>query len=256
MSVTRISRQRHAAVLLAIGSFAAVAAGVATSSRVALAQSAAPVADRTIWDGVYSDAQADRGTQPFQQSCANCHAMTAGGNRPLVGKDFLDGFMQKSVADLLSYVQASMPNGRGNSLPPATYNDIVAYMLKANGFPSTTADLSADTARGVRIAPKDGSSVLPNGALVRIVGCLLPKNGAPDWVLGNATAPVRIDKTGATADDATVALGANTTALKFVLTRLDGFVGRRVSASGFLIGEGGSGGLNVSTVSRVADTCP
>jgi alcohol dehydrogenase (cytochrome c) len=251
MSVTPFRR----AVLLA-----AATALFITSTSVILAQAPAPaagsVADRTIWEGVYSDAQAERGTQPFQQSCANCHAMTAGGNRPLVGKDFLDGFMQKSVADLLSYVQASMPNGRGNSLPAATYNDIVAYMLKANGFPATTAELSPDTARGVRIAPKDGSSVLPNGALVRVVGCLLPKNGAPDWTVANATAPVRIDKAGATADDATVALGANSTTLKFVLTRLDGYVGQRVSVSGFLIGDGGVGGLNVSTVSRAAATCP
>jgi hypothetical protein len=44
--------------------------------------------------------------------------------------------------------------------------------------------------------------------------------------------------------------------LKFVLTRLDSFVGQRMSASGLLIGAGGADGINVTTVSRVADTCP
>lgn len=227
-----------------------------TSVAVALAQGQPPTGGKTIWDGVYSEAQAERGLQPFEQSCANCHAMVAGGNRSLVGKDFLDSFMQKSVADLVSYVTTSMPNGRGNSLPAATYHDIVAYMLKANGFPSTTADLSLETAQGVRIAPKDGSTVLPNGALVRVVGCLLPKAGAADWTIANATAPARVEKGGADAGDSTVALGTSTVVLKFVLTRLDGFVGQRVSVSGFLIGDGGTGGINVSTVSRVAPTCP
>jgi mono/diheme cytochrome c family protein len=249
MFVTRPPR-RHRALLLATGlSFVASLATV-------LAQGQAPAPGKTVWDGVYSEAQAQRGMQPFEQSCANCHAMTATGNRPLVGKDFLDGFMQKSVADLVSYVTVSMPNGRGNSLPAATYHDIVAYMLKANGFPPTSADLSPDTARDVRIAPKDGSTVLPNGALVRVVGCLLPKGGAADWTLANVTAPVRVDKPGADAGDATVALGTGTTPLKFVLTRLDGFVGQRVSVGGFLIGDGGSGGINVSAVTRVSETCP
>lgn len=220
----------------------------------ALARAQGPAA-QTIWDGVYSDAQAARGMQPFEQHCATCHSVTPEGNRSLVGKAFMDGFTQKSAADLLGYVATSMPNGRGGSLPQATYNDIVAYMLKANGFPSTTTELTPETARGVRIAPKDGSGLLPAGALVRIVGCLGPKTGA-DWIVTSATAPRRAEKAGPDADDATVALGDGNTALKFVLTRLDQLVGRRVSVSGFLIEDGGTGGINVSTVSRVADTCP
>ena len=44
--------------------------------------------------------------------------------------------------------------------------------------------------------------------------------------------------------------------LKFVLTRLDAFVGQRMSVSGILIGAGGADGINVSTVNRVGDTCP
>ena len=44
--------------------------------------------------------------------------------------------------------------------------------------------------------------------------------------------------------------------LKFVLSRLDSYVGQRMSASGLLIGTGGADGLNVSSVSRVAQTCP
>ena len=56
--------------------------------------------------------------------------------------------------------------------------------------------------------------------------------------------------------DATVALGTRTMPLKFVLTKLDSFVGQRMSVSGMLIGTGGVDGINVAVVNRVAGTCP
>ncbi len=87
-----------------------------------------------------------------------------------------------------------------------------------------------------------------------MVGCLA-KSGS-DWVLTNATAPIRVERGGVGPDDATRPLGNRTTTLKFVLTRLDAYVGQRMSASGLLIGAGGADGLNVTTVSRVAETCP
>jgi len=50
--------------------------------------------------------------------------------------------------------------------------------------------------------------------------------------------------------------GDRTTTLKFVLTRLDSFVGQRMSVTGMLIGAGGANGINVTTVNRVGETCP
>jgi hypothetical protein len=67
--------------------------------------------------------------------------------------------------------------------------------------------------------------------------------------------PERIDKSVVGAQDATRPLGTRSMTLKFVLTRLDGFVGQRLSVSGILIGAGGSEGINVTTVNRVADSC-
>jgi hypothetical protein len=45
-------------------------------------------------------------------------------------------------------------------------------------------------------------------------------------------------------------------ALKFVLSRLDGFVGQKMSVTGILMGAGGVNGINVATVNRVAEACP
>jgi len=106
----------------------------------------------------------------------------------------------------------------------------------------------------VQIVPKGGAGELPANTLVSVVGCLA-RSGS-DWVLTSATAPVRIEKTGARPEDATRPLGERTTALKFVLSRLDSFVGQRLSVSGMLIGAGGADGLNVATVNRVAEACP
>jgi len=209
---------------------------------------------RTVWDGVYTDAQAERATVAFSQSCAGCHTLAAQGNGPLTGEPFWESYTQKTVGDLLTYVRTYMPNGRGGTLPASSYNDIVALMLKANGFPAGTTELAPESIGDVKILPKDGSAELPANALVRIVGCLA-RNGS-DWVLTSATSPERTDRTGAVPEDATRPLGTRTTPLKFLLTRLDSYVGQRMAVTGLLLGAGGANGVNVTTVNRVAEKCP
>jgi mono/diheme cytochrome c family protein len=214
----------------------------------------APAQGRTVWDGVYTDAQAERATAIFGSNCSNCHTLTSQGNRPLSGDKFWEGFTQKSVGDLLKFVSTSMPNNNPGTLPAASYNDLVALILKSNGFPAGTTEVTPDAVATVQIIPKDGPGELPANTLVRVVGCL-SKSGS-DWVLTSATLPERVDKTGVGPEDATRALGDRTATLKFVLTRLDPFVGQRMSVSGILLGVGGANGINVTTVSKVADTCP
>jgi hypothetical protein len=209
---------------------------------------------RTVWDGVYTEAQAARATPTFNQSCSNCHSLSPQGNRSLTGDKFWEGFTQKTVGDLLTYVKTNMPNGNGGSLSAATYNDLVALILKSNNFPAGSTDLAPESIVTVQIIPKDGPGELPANVLARVVGCLA-KTGS-DWVLTSATAPVRVDRPGVGPDDATRPLGNRTTALKFVLTRLDTFVGQRMSATGLLIGAGGADGMNVTSVSRVGESCP
>lgn len=209
---------------------------------------------RTVWDGVYTDAQAERATATFNQSCSRCHTLTSEGSRPLSGDKFWESYTQRTVGDLLTYVRTNMPNGAGGSLPAATYNDLVALILKSNGLPAGTTEVAPEAVADVQIIPKGGAGELPANTLVRVVGCLA-KSGS-DWVLTSGTAPVRTEKTGPVPEDATRPLGDRTMTLKFVLTRLDSFVGQRMSVSGILIGAGGVEGINVTTVNRVAATCP
>jgi mono/diheme cytochrome c family protein len=216
------------------------------------AQSVKP--GRTVWDGVYTDAQASRATAVFDQSCANCHTLAAAGSNSLVGDPFWKGYTQKTVADLLTYVSTNMPNGNGGSLSAGSYNDLVALILKSNGFPAGTAEVEPETSAGIAIVAKGGPGELPADTLVRVVGCLVKKGG--DWALRNATAPERIEHTGPGPQDATRALGDRTMELKFLLTRLDAYAGQRMSVTGILLGTGGADGINVTTVNRVAEACP
>lgn len=214
------------------------------------AQTGAP--RRTVWDGAYTEAQATRGMMAFGQSCAGCHALSAEGKAPLAGDSFWKSFSQKTVGDLLEYVSTNMPNGTPGSLTESTYADIVAVMLKTNGFPAGPAELGRQTVGDVAIVPKDGSTELPANALARVVGCLA-RSGS-DWVVTHATAPERAERAGG--EDAKRPLGSRTVPLKFVVTKLDALAGARVAVSGLLIGAGGVDGINVTTVNRVAEKCP
>jgi hypothetical protein len=192
----------------------------------------------------------------FGQSCSGCHALAAGGKAPLVGDQFWKSFAQKTVADLLEYVSANMPNGNPGSLSESTYGDIVALMLKSNGFPAGNTELRRDTVASVQIVPKDGSTELPAGALARVVGCLgVPVKVGGDWVITRATPPERAESASGT-EDSTRPLGSRTIALKFVVTNLFPLAGSRVAVSGLLIGAGGVDGINVTAVNRVAPKCP
>ena len=224
------------------------------TTAVITAQTAKPTGP-TVWDGVFTDAQADRASGTFSQSCERCHTLSAQGTRPLSGEKFWEGYTQKTVGDLLTFVKTNMPNGQGGTLPAPSYNDLVALILKSNGFPAGKTELTPETVANVQIIPKDGPGELPGNTLVRIVGCLAPKSDA-DWTLTSATVPQRIEKTGAVPEDATRPLGDRTMTLKFVLNRLDSFVGQRMAVTGILIGAGGVNGINVATVNRVAEACP
>jgi mono/diheme cytochrome c family protein len=221
------------------------------AASLATAQTSNP--PRTVWDGVYTESQAARGTTAFGQNCAGCHTLATEGKSPLAGEPFWKSFSQRTVGDLLDYVSTNMPNGRPGSLNESTYRDIVAAMLKSNDFPAGTTELQHDTIASVQIVPKDGRTDLPANALVRVVGCLA--RSGTDWLVTSATTPERAERA-PRGEDATRPLGSRTITLKFVLTKLDSLVGSRVAVNGLLIGAGGVDGLNVTAVNRVADKCP
>ena len=102
---------------------------------------------RTVWDGVYTDAQAERGRASYQQSCVGCHRDDLRGDNTapsLVGESFTFLWGDMEIGELSARIQKLMPPERPGSLPAQTYIDIVAFMLQKNAFPAGSVELSAD----------------------------------------------------------------------------------------------------------------
>ena len=230
--------------------FVAVASGAFVTAR------AQAPAKKSAWDGAYTKEQADRGATAFAANCTNCHGpMLEGRNaKALVGNTFWNDFSGRTVQYVLSYMSKNMPNNAPGTLDPGTYLDLTAFILSRNDLPTGTTALSAQTAADFEIISKDGPKELADKTLARVVGCLT--KGGSAWVVNNATAPERTDVSGAPADLAGRALGDRSFNLLFVLTRLDRMAGHRVAVRGLLVGEGGTGGINVTEVTDVAATCP
>ncbi len=112
-------------------------------------------AARTVWDGVYSAAQAERGAAAYLEFCASCHGedLRGGSNAPsMVGSSFYFVWNEKTLFDLFESVRTLMPSEAPNSLPRQTYLEIVAHMLELNRFPAGDAELDAEELGNILIA--------------------------------------------------------------------------------------------------------
>jgi mono/diheme cytochrome c family protein len=101
-------------------------------------------APATVWDGVYTIAQADRGAVVYKSDCASCHgdALTGVDEAPaLLGTTFLSNWNGQSVGDLVDLTRKSMPKDNENTLTRQQYVDVTAHVLRANKFPVGQAEL-------------------------------------------------------------------------------------------------------------------
>jgi mono/diheme cytochrome c family protein len=98
----------------------------------------------SVLDGVYTETQADRGAGSFGQNCAVCHGPSLGGvgEAPaLVGAQFISDFNGLTVGDLFERVRTTMPLNNPGGLSREQYADILAFVLKSNGYPAGQRDL-------------------------------------------------------------------------------------------------------------------
>ena len=104
---------------------------------------------KTVWDGVYTEAQAGRGKKLYVASCAACHqeGMQGADLAPaLKGDEFLLLWNDRSLGELVERVTTTMPQDAPGTLSAQANADIVAYMLQVNRFPTGAAELSTDAA--------------------------------------------------------------------------------------------------------------
>jgi len=110
--------------------------------------------------GLFSRSQADRGAKIYAEHCALCHGLNLEGK----GAPALSGavFQAKwadgkhTLDDLYYIIRTSMPSSAPGKLSQQQYVDLVAYILRSNGYREGEQELVANTAtlRAVTIQPQ------------------------------------------------------------------------------------------------------
>ena len=123
---------RKVAILAVLG---AAALGLA----VALA---AQTSARTVRDGVFSSAQAERGARVFESICTSCHEIAE-----FTGPGaYLEEVEGESLWQTFDFVSSEMPEDDPGSLLPTEYAAVLAYIFSVYGLPSGETDLPVDRA--------------------------------------------------------------------------------------------------------------
>ena len=138
------------------------AIAIAAFFAVVVALNAQPPS-RTVWDGVFTDAQQTRGEAIYTRECSTCHGerLRGGeGSPPLTGTEFNVNWNDKTVADLFDKIRQTMPAPpeQPGKLTPQQTIDVVAHMLSTGGYPAGGTELPADAdqLKRIRITNRGG----------------------------------------------------------------------------------------------------
>jgi quinoprotein glucose dehydrogenase len=113
-------------------------------------------AQKTVWDGVYTEEQAKRGSDVYAEKCAMCHGDSLGGveSAPaLTGPQFYATWEGENLNSLFERIRTSMPQDNPGSLSRAQNADIVAHLLHVGGYPagSTPLEGQAGVLSGIKV---------------------------------------------------------------------------------------------------------
>ncbi len=226
---------------------------------IVLATQSAPAPERTVADGVYTDAQATRGAAAYDAACSNCHrADLSGGTGPaLRAERFARIYAGKDLRTLYSKIATTMPRGTPASLADDVYLDIVAHVLRENGFKAGEHELTADALDGTRVLPGQPKPPPPIGdySYVEVVGCLTPGERG-EWLLTKAGAPAVASPTTSASNANAMPLGENTFRLLDALAYpAAAHRGHRMYVRGLLISLPTEQRLTISAFEMVSPTC-
>ncbi len=115
----------------------AAGAATVTADTGAAAPDPAPVSSALG----FSAEQADRGRTVFRSTCTECHYSSEFSDRQFKFK-----WRRRTAGDLFEMVSTQMPEDAPGSLELQQYADIVAFVLRLNGFEPGGSELPADAA--------------------------------------------------------------------------------------------------------------
>jgi mono/diheme cytochrome c family protein len=106
---------------------------------------------QALADGVYTEAQAERGKEIYDDKCSACHVqdLSGGGDGmapSLAGRFFNKTWEGRTVAELYAATM-TMPPGEENTITDQDRIDTVAYVLSFSKFPAGQTELEGDMAK-------------------------------------------------------------------------------------------------------------
>lgn len=131
---------RRAVVVVSVAVVAPLLAAFAAAPGAA-----SPHADRTTWDSIFTAEQAERGQTAYTQLCARCHrdALGGGDEAPaLTGSAFMSGWNGLTLEELHERIRTTMPSDTPGVYTKQQVTDVLAFMLRFNGFPAGNAELT------------------------------------------------------------------------------------------------------------------
>ncbi len=213
---------------------------------------------KTVADGVYTEAQAARGASVYETSCAGCHRADLGGatGPALRAERFAREFAGKDLKSLFTKTATTMPKGAPGSLGDNVYVDVLAHLLKENGFPAGVHELSTDALDGIRVLPGRPRPLPPVGdfSYVEVVGCL---SAGPQhtWLLTQGSEPV-VASASLPPTAAAKALGTQTFHLVDAMAYSpDDHRNQKMYVRGLLIKLPGEQRMTISALEMVSATC-
>jgi len=248
-----------------------VFAAVAVCGTVAALSAAQEVAARkTVRDGVYTEAQAERGSKVYQTNCVNCHLPDLDGSAnadagargaPLVGTRFVQDFGESKVSALFNKMKRDMPSGKPGALTDQEYLDAASFVLQRNHFPPGAAELTADTVGDFWIPGAGGAEGLQNYTFVTAVGCL-HQDPTRSWLLTKAQALKKTEKTDVPGDGAPVPEVVPDGPAEFTFRLLDAISynpdpqnGHTVRVTGYMVRLGAEIRVNVQSLQAIGGPC-
>jgi mono/diheme cytochrome c family protein len=124
----------------------------------ALAAEAQNTSGPSIWGGVFTAAQAQRGNDAYQASCSACHGSDLHATDPeavdLTGPVIRAKWNGKTLQERFETIRDTMPPGNVNTLGDKTYMDILAFILRSNEFPPGNQELVPETAKAIVFVQK------------------------------------------------------------------------------------------------------
>src|ERR1043165_7873780 len=102
---------------------------------------------RSVWSGVFTEAQAERGKAEYERTCIRCHAANLDGVQDanllgdfaprfsIRGTDFMERWREDTAFSLFTFIKTGMPprtepNAKIPEFSDETAMDLVAYLFQ------------------------------------------------------------------------------------------------------------------------------